>query len=249
MAGVTAETYGFATRGDWIRARGLQLPRYRDSIQELFGNYNTTRAEVYTLEQVEVLRGPASVLYGQGSPGGIVNYVSKTPRPEQFGEVFAQLGNFDRRQLGVDVNGPLDSGNEQVFGRFVGLYRDSDTQVDYVDDNTLVLMPSVAYMPSDDTSLTFIGLHQDTKSDTGSQFIPIEGTLEPLADGTYIDQDVYAGEPGFNRFDTQSTQITLLAEHAINDQLTVSGTALWRDGKADYHQAWPTFVGPAPAAT
>ena len=79
MPGVTAETFGFATRGDWIRARGLAVPRYRDSIQELFGSYNTTRTEVYTIEQVEVLRGPASVLYGQGSPGGIVNVVSKTP--------------------------------------------------------------------------------------------------------------------------------------------------------------------------
>ncbi|WP_232366415.1 TonB-dependent receptor plug domain-containing protein [Salinimonas sediminis] len=70
MAGVAGETYGFATRGDAISSRGLSIPRYRDSIQELFGSYNSTRAEVYTLEQVELLKGPASVLYGQGSPGG-----------------------------------------------------------------------------------------------------------------------------------------------------------------------------------
>lgn len=242
MAGISAETFGFATRGDWIRSRGLTVPRYRDSIQELFGSYNTTRPEIYTIEQVEVLRGPASVLYGQGSPGGIVNYVSKTPRPETANQVFAQIGNFNRKQLGLDFNTALNDA-ESLLGRFVGVYRDADTQVDNVDDNTLVLMPSITWMPSDDTTLTLIALHQDTDSDTGSQFIPVEGTLNPLADGSYIDQDVYVGEPGFNKFDTESTQVTLLAEQVINDNLILSGTALWRDGEADYHQAWATFLG------
>ena len=242
MAGISGETFGFATRGDWIRSRGLVIPRYRDSIQELFGSYNTTRPEIYTIEQVEVLRGPASVLYGQGSPGGIVNYVSKTPRAESFSEIYAQLGNFSRKQLGVDFNRVL-SEDGSVMGRFVGVYRDSDTQVEHVEDDNLTLMPSLTFMPTEDTTLTFIGLHQDTKADTGSQFIPIEGTLEPLADGSYLDQDVYAGEPGFNKYDTQSTQLTMLAEHIINDEWVLSGTALWRDGEADYHQAWPTFLG------
>ncbi|MBF7073596.1 TonB-dependent siderophore receptor [Glaciecola sp. MH2013] len=243
MAGVSAETFGFATRGDWIRARGLELPRYRDSIQELFGSYNSTRPDIYTIEQVEVLRGPASVLYGQGSPGGIVNYVSKTPRSGgSFGQVDLQLGNFNRQQVALDYNTSLNT-SENVLGRFVGVYRDTDTQVDFVDEQTLVLMPSISFMPSDDTTITAILLHQDTKSDTGSQFIPVNGTLLPLDDGTYLDQDVYAGEPNFNRYNTKSTQLTLLGEHVINDAISFNTTALWRDGEADYHQAWPTFLG------
>ena len=243
MPGVTAETFGFATRGDWIRVRGLAVPRYRDSIQELFGSYNTTRTEVYTIEQVEVLRGPASVLYGQGSPGGIVNVVSKTPTAETSGEITAQVGNFDRKQLGVDVNGTLLDGDSPLMGRFVAYYRDSDTQVDNVFDDTLVFMPSVKFAPTENTALTAIVLHQETESDTGSQFIPVQGTLLPLADGSFLDQDVYAGEPGFNRFDTESTQVTLLAEHRLSEDWYLNATALWRDGEADYHQAWPTFTG------
>ena len=57
--------------------RGLRVPEYRDSLQALFGSYNNTRPDIYTLEQVEILKGPASVLYGQGSPGGIVNVVGR----------------------------------------------------------------------------------------------------------------------------------------------------------------------------
>lgn len=240
MSGVTAETFGFATRGDWIRARGIELPRYRDSVQELFGSYNTTRAEVYTLEQVEVLRGPASVLYGQGSPGGIVNYISKTPKEDDFLELNGQIGTFGRKQFGVDANTVL---SDSTAGRFVGVFRDSDTQVDYVDDSTLVLMPSVTFTPAEDFSLTLIALHQETDSDTASQFIPVVGTLLPLPDGSYIDQDVYAGEPNWNKFDTEATQLTMLVEYEINDNLFLSSTALWRDGEADYNQAWPTFIG------
>lgn len=243
MAGVTGETYGFATRVDSVSSRGLAIPRYRDSIQELFGNYNSTRAEIYTMEQVELLKGPASVLYGQGSPGGIMNYVSKTPSLDKASEVVLQYGTFDRKQANVDINGALTE-DSSVLGRFVGLYRDSGSQVDHVNDDTTVLMPSVSFMPSDYTTLTLIGLFQDTESDTAAQFIPVEGTLTPLPDGSFLpDQDVYAGEPDFNRFDTRSNQVTMLGEHIFDDTTSLSFTALWRDGEADYHQAWPTFTG------
>ena len=199
MAGVNGEPNGFATRGDSISSRGLRIPRYRDSIQELFGSYNSTRAEVYTMEQVELLKGPASVLYGQGSPGGIINYVSKTPKIDKGNEIVASYGTFDRKQLGVDINTAL-SDDDKWLARFVGVYRDSDTQVDYVNDDTQVFMPSVSFLPSDDTTLTLIGLFQDSDSDTGAQFIPVEGTLLPLPDGTFLpDQDVYVGEPGFKK--------------------------------------------------
>ena len=241
MAGVTGETYGFATRGDAVSARGLSLPRYRDSIQELFGSYNMTRTEVYTLEQLEVLKGPVSVLYGQGVPGGILNSVSKTPKAEQNTEIVAEVGTYNRQQLGVDSTGKL--GSDQWLYRVVALKRDSDTQVDYVDDNTTVLMPSVSYVPSATSRYTLMAMHQDTKSDTAAQFLPIVGTLEPLPDGTYLDTGVYAGEPGWNKYDTRSNQVTALVEQQLTTQLSLEATALWREGSADYNQAWPVFTG------
>ena len=116
VAGVTAEPYGFSTRGDFPFSRGLSIPRYRDSIQELFGSYNSTRTDVYTIEQVEVLKGPASVLYGQGSPGGIVNYVSKTPRDE-----------FGGNEKDKAKTQPQDEGGQIVFERSRGRPAHFDT--------------------------------------------------------------------------------------------------------------------------
>ncbi|WP_232366540.1 TonB-dependent siderophore receptor [Salinimonas sediminis] len=154
-----------------------------------------------------------------------------------------EYGSFNKKQVNVDVGSRLTE-DEKWLGRVVGIYRDADTQVDYVNDDTRLLMPSVSYSPSDATRLTVIGLFQDTNSDTAAQFVPIEGTLEPLADGSYLpDQDVYAGEPGFNKYDTKSSQLTVLGEHAFNDTTELTFTALWRDGEADYHQAWPLFTG------
>ena len=244
VAGVTGETYGFATRGDAVSSRGLSIPRYRDSIQELFGSYNTTRVDPWTVEQVEVLKGPASVLYGRGSPGGLLNVVSKRPQDTFGGSLVGEIGNFDRYQAAGDVTGPVEGTDGKVLYRLVGLYRDTGSQVDYVDEQTSVFMPSITFAPSEDTQLTVIGLYQDTNSDTGAQFIPIEGTLTPHnVTGEYIDPDLYVGEPGFNRYNTKSTQITVLGEHRVNEFLKLEATALWRSGEADYHQAWPTFTG------
>ncbi|MAT36042.1 MAG: TonB-dependent siderophore receptor [Ponticaulis sp.] len=243
-AGVTGETYGFATRGDSVSSRGLSIPRYRDSIQELFGSYNTTRVDPWTVEQVEVLKGPASVLYGQGSPGGLLNVVSKRPRDAFGGEIVGEVGNLDRYQIAGDVTGPVSGSDGKLSYRLIGLYRDTGSQVDYVDERTQLLMPSLTYAPTSDTTLTVIGLWQDTDSDTGAQFIPVEGTLFPhTVTGEYIDPDLYVGEPDFNRYNTDSTQVTLLGEHRVNDSLKLEATALWRSGEADYHQAWPTFTG------
>ncbi|MEM1264291.1 MAG: TonB-dependent receptor plug domain-containing protein, partial [Pseudomonadota bacterium] len=67
-AGVVGDTFGFSTRGDFPQVRGFDAAEFRDGQQVLFGFYNNTRSDVYMLEQVEILKGPASVLYGKGTP-------------------------------------------------------------------------------------------------------------------------------------------------------------------------------------
>ena len=154
-AGVTGQTYGFATRGDWVKVRGLDVPQYQDSLQSLFGNYNNTRPDVYTIEQVEILKGPASVLYGKGSPGGLVNSVSKRPKEDAQHEIVAEVGNFSRKQLAFDSTGSVDEDGSFLY-RMVGVYRDTGTQVDFVDDKTMVLAPSATWRPNDETEVVIV---------------------------------------------------------------------------------------------
>ncbi len=240
--GVFGETYGFATRGDWVKVRGLDVPEYRDSLQGLFSNYNNTRPDIYTIEQVEILKGPASVLYGRGSPGGIVNVVSKVPQAKRQSELLAEFGNYARQQLAADLTGPIDEGGRWLY-RFVGVYRDTGTQVDYVDENAVVLAPSLTWRPSDASQITLLANFQKTDSDTGAQFIPIAGSMLPAPNGEFFDPDVYLGEPDFNRYNTETRSLSLLADHQLNDVFSIEATARITEGEADYRQAWPAFIG------
>lgn len=241
-AGVTGKTFGFATRGDWVRVRGLDVPQYQDSLQSLFGNYNNTRADIYTLEQVEILKGPASVLYGKGSPGGLVNVVSKRPQSESRHELVAEGGNYNRKQLAFDSTGAIDSDDTWLY-RAVGVYRDTDTQIDHVGEKAKVLAPSLTWNVSDQTSLTVLLNYSKTESDTAAQFLPLQGTLKPAPNGQYIDFDTYVGDPNFGQYDAETKAITLFAEHEFNDIWRMELTARRTSANADYKQAWTSFLG------
>lgn len=71
-------------------------------------------------------KGPASTLYGQASPGGLVNYVSKRPTFEKRGEVGVEYGSYDHVQGQFDVSGPVGDSDKFAY-RLVGLARDADT--------------------------------------------------------------------------------------------------------------------------
>lgn len=254
-AGVVGDTFGFSTRGDFPRVRGLGVPEYLDNIQVLFGFYNYARSDIYTLEQVEVLKGPASVLYGSGSPGGILNTVSKQASSETIGgEVVFDIGTNDRYQAAIDYGLDL-SGDGKLTGRFVGVYRDSGSQVDFVNDDAIVLAPSLTF-ENDRTRLTALINYTDRKSDTAHQFLPLgvtacqssdvvvsEANICANAPANAVTENLYVGDPNFNTYDTDSFAATLFAEHKINDTFTFEATARTRNSDADYKQAWIAFLG------
>jgi len=242
-AGVTAEPFGFSTRGDFAQVRGLDAPEYRDNLQYLFGFYNTTRQDIYTLEQVEVLKGPASVLYGAGSPGGIINVVTKRPHGVTEGEVRLDYGSFNRAQVATDINIAIPGAEDQAQFRFVGLLRDSGTQIDEVKDDKLVIAPAVTLRPGVGTEITVLANYSKQESDTAHQFLPVTGTLLPSASGEEIDPYEYMGAPGFNAYDTESFALTLLVEQQLSDAISFEAVGRFVESEADYRQAWIAFQG------
>lgn len=254
-AGVTGNAFGFATRGDFTSIRGLDAPEYQDNLQVLFGFYNNARADIFTLEQVEVLKGPASVLYGQAAPGGIVSTVSKIAAPDRLNNEFNfTAGSHDRLQASVDAGFDL-SGDGVWTARLVGLYRDSGTQLSFVDDDAMVFAPSITYQ-TDRTSITALLNHTDREGDTAGQFLPLAASAcgsssvsisEPNvcagSSGQAVDTTVYVGDPSFNQYNTQATTVSLFTTHQFTDSLSFEGTARYRDGDADYDQTWISFLG------
>lgn len=243
VAGVTARPFGFDMRGDFPSVRGLSVPEYRDNLQFLFGFYNNPRPELYLAEQVEVLKGPASVLYGSGSPGGIINVVSKRPFDGSLTEIRGRVGNFDRYEVMTDLNGAIPGTGGTGFARLTALYRNTGTQIDQVDEEKIVIAPSFSARPTATTTITLLTSYTSQKTDTGHQFLPLEGTLLPAGNGRTIDPTVYLGEPGFNRYDSESVSITLIADQKITEGLTFEAVGRYVYSDADYNQAWPAFLG------
>ncbi len=110
--GVNAEPFGSRAalhqrQYAWFhRCRRRHLSRWVGADQSgLGGGYNL---EPYGAERIEVPRGPASVLYGQGSPGGLINFVTKMPKDQAFGELGLEYGNNDRKQAQFDVGSSFD---------------------------------------------------------------------------------------------------------------------------------------------
>lgn len=214
-SGVYAGRYGFDTRGDWAAIRGLTPSAYIDGLRGIYGFYNNVRPEFYSLESVEVLKGPASVLYGQADLGGIVNVTSKLPKATPSREVEVQVGSYNRKQIGIDFTGPANADGTLLY-RLVALKRNSDTQVDYVNDDAQLLMPSLTWRPNANTSVTVLYTYQENNSVVSSQFLPMRGTLIAGGQG-YIPSSRFAGEPGWDRYDMKKNELTLLGEHHFNE--------------------------------
>jgi iron complex outermembrane receptor protein len=237
--GVYGATYGFDTRGDWSLIRGVPPEQYENGLKSLFGFYNTTRPHPYTLQRVEIVKGPASVLYGRGSTGGIVNLVSKLPEEETSREAYLEYGSFDRKEIGVDMTGAADENGEFLY-RFIAVGRDSDTQVDYVDDNSYVLAPSFTWRPTDDTRLTLLAHLQRDESGTSTQFLPWAGTVFPAPFGR-IPTSVFLSEPGWDRYDTEQASITAIFDHRFDEVWSMDARIRYSSGKVDYDSMYPVF--------
>jgi iron complex outermembrane receptor protein len=147
-AGIAAENRANFGGFDIMYSRGFALPRYQDGMR-IQGDAlaMTPQPELYDMERVEVLRGPASVLFGQGSPGGLVNMVTKRPTDTPFREILLQGGSYDRFQGGFDLGGPADRSGQWLY-RFTGYARDAGNQVDFVKEQRVMIAPALTWRPS-----------------------------------------------------------------------------------------------------
>ncbi len=232
-AGVLANPYGRDTRVDGFNVRGLDALQFRDGMRDIFSYYASITSDPYNFSRVEILRGPASVLFGQGSIGGLVNLVSKTPEFRTGGEINLVYGSYDRKEVLGDANVALA---DNLAVRFVGRVRDADTYVDNVPDDRVMFAPSIRWQPTPDTDIVLTGLYQEDDTGSTSQFLPIVGTFLPntaYPQGK-LDQYAFVGKPGWDRYDGRSLQGTGTVTHAFSDTVKLSLKARYIDSDLEY---------------
>ena len=246
-AGVTAGVYGQDSRYDWINLRGFDLYSpgfYVDGLQTRNnGSWASFRSNPYGLERIEVLRGPSSVLFGQGSPGGLLNLVSKRPTAEPQRELRLQLGSHERRELAGDVSGPLNEDGSLLY-RLTALARDSGTQVDHADDDRVFLAPALSWKLSPDTQLTLLSQFERIRSAATSGFLPREGTLVAGPNGR-IPVSRFVGEPGYDHFDQDQWAFGYALEHRAGATWTLRQNARVSRVDLDYRQLYGAGLDPA----
>ena len=246
VPGVFADAYGPDSRGDYPRIRGQDPNIYLDGTRVVnTWQVNEWRPDPYTLERIEVLRGPSSVLYGDTSTAGLLNLISKRPQAEASNEIGVQFGSFNRKQVQVDSTGKLTRDGEWLY-RFIGVFRDSNTQTDFVKDDRIVLAPSLTWRPTNNTSWTVLGTYQKDKTGSSTAFLPHEGTLFAGLNGL-IPVRRFASEPGFDKYQTETGAISSLFEHSFNDALKIRQNIRYAHVEGIYRSMYPdlNFVDPS----
>lgn len=219
--GVSVGNFGALSPTDaYTRIRGFRADQYLDGTRlPIRGDGAASYAiEPYGLERIEVLKGPASGLYGSSGPGGIINMVSKRPTAVPFAEFMLQTGSFNRAQLNFDLGGPVTS-DKQFLYRVTGVMREADTQVRYAEDNRRFIAPSLTWQPTNQTSLTFLGHYSEEQSRWPFfNLVPPAGSLLPNPFGQ-IPRFTNTGEPNYDRLDRSQYGVGYAFEHRFNNDL------------------------------
>ncbi len=211
---------------------GLALDRQVTFQEELFG-----------LERVEVVQGPASVLYGQNPPGGLVNLISKVPAKDDFTELSLGGGSFGSFDAGLDANRVLNESGS-LYGRVNLLFRELGTFTDLVDSSPRVFFaPSLTIELSPDTRITFLAQYLWETRYFGFP-LPARGTVLPNING---DISIFrnVGEPDFpSKSENWRTQFGYQFEHRFNDVFKLRQNLRFAYHSSDFQGIYATFLEP-----
>ncbi|OIN52199.1 TonB-dependent receptor [Pseudomonas costantinii] len=187
----------------------------------------------YTLERIEVLKGPASVLFGQNQPGGLINMVSKRPTTEQRTQVKIGAGSYNRLNGAIDTSGPIDDQKEFSY-RVIAVGKKGNQQVDHTHSERMLLAPSLTWAPNDDTSLTVLAQIQRDNGLEDYQALPRIGSLERGPNGQRIDRNFFSGDSNWNDYKRDQFVLGYDFTHNFTENLKYRSTARYTDVRDDY---------------
>ncbi|QTF06923.1 TonB-dependent siderophore receptor [Brenneria izadpanahii] len=223
--GVFSNQIGASNRFDYMVLRGFSDGSldnvYLDGLK-MMGDTNSHSSLVidpWFLDRIEVVRGPASVLYGRASPGGIVALSSRQPSFERSGQIKLFAGNNAQRGAAFDVTGPLDDDERFAF-RLGGIVRKADTQFGPLKEERYAIAPSLTWRISDRTRLELMAYLQRDPEGGSHSGLPYEGTVVPH-NGRKISNNFYEGEENYEKYDRKQNMVGYNFEHAFDNGWSV----------------------------
>lgn len=207
---------GYYSEWDYYRIRGFDAA-FTTRVDGLKPLYDGAE-ETFGLERIEVLKGPAAMLYGESPIGGLVNLTSKKPRrDEDSTSLSTSAGSFGEGEFGLDAGMASDDGDSAA--RLVAMYRVYGSPVEHVEmSERIYLAPSASWWLGDATTVTVLAQYQ--KRDVNTAWpLPASGFILDNPNGDLpLDRNI--GEPGFqNHVDLSRRQVGYQVDHRLADHL------------------------------
>ncbi|WP_321880858.1 TonB-dependent siderophore receptor [Paraburkholderia bannensis] len=224
----------------YLLSRGFTLEQFLDGARlpsDSSYGYALPNFDTYGLERIDVLHGPASVLYGQANPGGVANLVSKQPTTEPIHEVFLTTGSHDRMQAGVDLGGAITSDGKLAY-RFTATGLDSATQVEGTRQKHIYVAPAVTWKPDENTTLTVMAKYQRDPDVGYYNFVPAVGTVLGNPAGQ-ISSHTNMGDPEFDSHSRTQFSVGYQFEHRFDSTWTVRQNTRYTYVKDDLTNVFP----------
>ena len=195
------------------------------------------------VERIEVLKGPAAVLYGQMQPGAVINVVTKQALDRYQLDLGLEYGRYNDQRYTLDLTGPI---SENVSGRINVAYRDTESFMDSWDLQHLFVAPNIRFDLSPSTSIVIEGIYSTNDWGSFPNGTPAQGLFLPNPNGQYA-RSFNPDEPdiGFTTRDSVDGNIRL--SHDFSDSLSLRASYTRTRNEADFIEMFvsssqPTFV-------
>jgi len=168
ISGVNRDLLAAGDVGSALTIRGLPLGVFSNYYRDSFPFDGMAPSDTTDIDRVEVLKGPASVLYGRAAAGGIITLITKEPLPATHATISLQGDRYGTVRPTFDITGPIDSDGKFLY-RVNGEFADSSNFRNYYHDHRFFLAPALTWKPTKSTAVRFLVeyLHADIVNDYG----------------------------------------------------------------------------------
>lgn len=235
-SGVVTNYRGNSNRNDEVISRGFRYaPKLLDGLHYGLSSENGGAGQLdpWLLERVEMVHGPAGVLYGQVSPGGLLMMTSKRPTAESIHEVKLSTGNRHYGEAAFDFGGKLNDDNT-LFYRLNGIANTKSEFVKNSKQQRMAIAPAITWLPNEDTSFTLLTSYQNDPKAGSRNFLPRSGTLYATPEGFTVPYDLNVSDSDFAKSKREQTSIGYSLDHSFNEAVSFTQNLRYSHRNEDY---------------